>query len=354
MKPEIRILWVTDIRFDRAKGDWSQTIYNLRAIASQEIVVDVMHPPGDAKQQANFEVSIPGVAYHRNTNVGRAAELLWRSGKYAAAIARGPVIALDLARFVPKNRLIAYIYGNYFSAPDRTLNLVWKSCGQIIVQGEGQLAYIKAKGLPMDHVVAIPSVIDAQRFLSEVPVVGAIGSLYTFQCVDLCIDVVNNIRKNIPNCRLMVIGNEMTQPPSAWEDNLLRCIRGTPWIDWIPVITHEALPLVYHEMNLLLSLFDPNRDLNRPYCAHLLKTKVLEAMAAGVPVVANRSWGNRHLLGENYEYFADTVEEAVPITVQILKNASLQEKIGKELIARAAGFDLPVIGKMYAGLFRKI
>lgn len=355
----MKIIWVTDIDYSRTKGDWAQTCYNLRSIASAGISVHVIHPRKPFEKTMFHHVPIEGVKYVRvnilETTLADAASFYYSVVGADFVVVRGPHLAKQISAFVPKEKIVSYIYSTHFDEEIGVLQEAWDSSGRVVVQGDGQVEHVKELGLDCGAVVPIPCAVDSGGFEDRRrrQAIGFVGSLFETQCLDLCIDVANGVRnrKYCENIGLVVCGSEMTKPPTEYEKRVLQTIQSQRWISWIPIAHHYALPSVYRTFDVLVSMFDTQRGESRKHCDRLLKTKILEAMAAGVPVVANRNWGSVKLLGEGCKYYAEGVEDAVAKVHTLLTNADQYNNESERIMDRAKKYDIARVGELYAGMF---
>jgi glycosyltransferase involved in cell wall biosynthesis len=338
-----KLLFAIDIG-SRAKGDWSQSLYLARSMVAAGYSVDLVFD--GPKSDHDFAIpNIDGVTFQKVSYVQETALKWYEASRHHRVVVRGPRLARALIGRVPRDRLFAYIYGSHLSANHGSLEEVWGGVSRVLVQGEGQLYHIKKLGLDTAICVPVPCAIDCDALARNL-VVGYVGSLYEPQCVDMIIDAVSIARQKVP-CQLVVVGFEVTRGDgrTRFQKRLVERLAETDWIEWIHSFPHDKLRRVYSRLDVMVSLFDPNREMKRDFNDRLIKTKTLEAMASGTLVITNRSWGNVYLLGDDYPYYAENPEQVAAHIVALSSHRSEIVETGKVLMDRARAWDVREIGK---------
>jgi glycosyltransferase involved in cell wall biosynthesis len=210
--------------------------------------------------------------------------------------------------------------------------------------------------LPAERLVVIPNGVDIERFQSAKPVdltalgvgvgrraVTYVGRLDRQKRVDWLLALAPQLFARVADCDLVLVGEGTERAAVAEQARNLGIsdrVHLVGWRDDVPAIlkasTVVALPSAWEGM--------PN--------------VVLEAMAAGRPVVATDVEGVRELLGpagrqqiapgDNPHLFVDKA-------VSILSDNRLAEELGRQNLDRAAGqFSLAAMVAAYEKLYRSL
>jgi len=127
------LIWLTTCQFNKLKGDAVQTLYALKALAAQDVGIDVVFAP-DSETPPFLCGEIPGVEYHIVKNPQEVAICLWAQDRGACVLTRGLRMTTDMIGTIPKENLLAYLYGNHWKASGETLNKITDSCSAVLTQ----------------------------------------------------------------------------------------------------------------------------------------------------------------------------------------------------------------------------
>lgn len=135
------------------------------------------------------------------------------------------------------------------------------------------------------------------------------------------------------DCRVLVAGEAQSQPV---EDAL----SGDPRVHLLGSIPNDRLPDLYRAADVFLL----------PSNAEGFPRALLEAMAAGLPVVAFDVGGVRDILGDRQQRFVvspgDTASFAARIA-DLLASPTLRTELGSENLDRVQLFDTPNVAEMF-------
>jgi len=165
--------------------------------------------------------------------------------------------------------------------------------------------------------------------------VGTVGQLIQLKGQRDLILAAAEIVKEVPNARFVIVGQDNTLDKkfrtelrriakvSGLDDKIL-------WLDWV-----DDLPSLFAALDLYVS----------PSHSESFGIATLEAMSAGLPVVATRTDGSRELINrrEMLVPFGDPVKLAKRIT-ELLKDEGLRSSVAVEMQRRA--FDNFALDKM--------
>ena len=338
-----RVLWATDLLFDRAKGDWAQTIAQLKANVAAGFEVTVVYPLSN-KTEKSLLVQIDGVDYVECADVSAKTKELFASNGYDVCVARGPVISENLCGSIPKEKLFSYLYAGHFLADKKTIISISKN-SNILTQGDGQLEMIN--GMFGVTATSIPIAVDDDLFSSNRKALGYFGTWFEKQCVEKILDAAEEARRTVEFDMLIVGGHESFREET--HNRIKERIGQLPWVCWIPMAHAAAIPHLVKLCTATVSHYDIAAGNSVLHVADkLLKTKVLESMAAGVPVVCNRTWGNETLLGKSWPYLYDDTEDLPGRIVDAMKERGKRKReLVKTLKVRAMKYGLKPVGALY-------
>ena len=199
-------------------------------------------------------------------------------------------------------------------------------------------ALVRVRAFLGDHVIELPVGLDAHVFTPGAStvrstlgwtdrhcVVGYVGRLAHLKGVDLLAAAFQEIARNAPDARLLLVG-------SGEEDTHIRTVlaaefrRGIAHIE--PGVNHEQLAVWYRAMDLMVM---PSRYENH-------SNALLEAMACGVPFLASNVGGNRKLSETGAGWLFES--ESIPSLSQCLRRVTHNHselKARGEVGARAVG-----------------
>ena len=144
--------------------------------------------------------------------------------------------------------------------------------------------------------------------------------------VSRVVEVLKRVQKRVPEARLLVVGKGF----SGEEEELLELARKaglTDAVEYVGFVEPETLPAYFAQADVAIYPFDDTL-VNRTKCP----VKLLELLAAGVPVVAEA-------VGQNREYICHTetgwlvpsgdVDSFAEAVTRLLEDAQLRERLGQ-------------------------
>ena len=355
------VILLTHCTFTEAKGDSSQTLYLLRALSDLGVAVDVVYP--QKASQSDLRVEMPNVNYHAEERPAERAFGLWSKNQRAIVYAMRPSLVLALDPRIPASSIVANFYGNHLAGDE--VQKAWPRVRHVVTQSEGMLRHIESAGLDSSKVTVIPSMVDVGAFSPSKPpstkpsgpvVVGYIGSLYPYQRVDAVVAAFNEIRKKHP-CVLRVIGSAVWEGArdglsatavKRYNERLRKALTKSKGVEWVEYVPLGKVPQSLAGLDILVSFDD--RPACGPLSTSLIKTKLLEAAAAGLCVVASRNEGNAALLGEDYPHLVDSKADLVASLTELIGKQGQRQELGAALRRRAKKFDIGPNGARLEGV----
>jgi glycogen synthase len=191
------------------------------------------------------------------------------------------------------------------------------------------------RGVREDKVFLVPNAVDVTRFVPEEradvsneartrhPVIGFIGSFYSYEGLDLLLEAAKRIASDRPEARFVLVGG-------GPEEQRLRdlCASGdvrahVTFTGWLP---HDRIPEAYREIDIFVYPRRRNRltELVTPL-------KPLEAMAMAKVVLASDVGGHRELIEHGRTGFlfrADDVSDLVARLGDLLEARHIWPTIG--------------------------
>ena len=172
-----------------------------------------------------------------------------------------------------------------------------------------------------DRVFIVPNGVDVRRFVPEQranlsgeaptrhPVIGFIGSFYSYEGLDLLLEAANRIVGDRPEIRFVLVGG-------GPEEQRLRelCASGNvsahvTFTGWLP---HDQIPEAYREIDIFVYPRRRNRltELVTPL-------KPLEAMAMAKVVLASDVGGHRELIEDGRTGFLFKADDVFDLVVRL-------------------------------------
>lgn len=182
-------------------------------------------------------------------------------------------------------------------------NASFEGADSIIAVSDEVAAYIASRGAQPGDILVIPNGVDTARFhpgaggaavreklgLGADPVIGFIGSFKPWHGVGFLIDAFAAMAARHPRVRLLCIG-EGPELEAARRDAVLLGLEDR--IAFTGRVPHADIPAHLAAMDVSVAPYLPDRDF------YFSPLKVVEALAAGTPVVATRI-GQLELLVEH-------------------------------------------------------
>jgi glycosyltransferase involved in cell wall biosynthesis len=221
---------------------------------------------------------------------------------------------------------------------------------RVVVPSEANRRLAVAAGMGEEHVRTLHTGIDLERFAraregrddlrrslgieADAPLVGAIGRFDPLKGYDVLVEAMAIVTRSLPRSRCVIVGDAVFDGEAEWKRAVERQIRSrglegkiflTGWRDDIPSCL-GALDLLVH-----------------PSTRHdSLPTSVLEAMAAGLPVVGSRDGGIPELVEEGVTGWLVPPRDVAALARTLVKALSDPDRLrgcGAAARVRARCFD---------------
>ncbi|MGD0381485.1 MAG: glycosyltransferase family 4 protein [Acidimicrobiales bacterium] len=182
-------------------------------------------------------------------------------------------------------------------------------------------------GLDPARVSVVPPGVD-ERYgpggtKSPVPLVVAVGRLVPVKRLELLIDAAARARKDVPDLRLLVIGEGYERPDLEAK---IRAIDATSWIELPGHVSDEELADAYRRAWVVAST-----SLREGW-----NMTITEAGACGTPAVVSDIAGHRDSLTDGVSgLLVDPGDEFADALVEVLSSTELRERLGRGAAARA-------------------
>jgi glycosyltransferase involved in cell wall biosynthesis len=161
----------------------------------------------------------------------------------------------------------------------------------------------------------------------DAPLIGTVGQLIPLKGQRELVLAAGEIIKAVPNARFVIVGEDNSSSKNFRRElkrlaDVLGVAGSVLWLDWA-----EDLPTLFAALDIYVS----------PSHSESFGIATLEAMAAGVAVVATRTDGSKELLGdpELMVPFGDPLALANRI-IALIRDANLRHSITDKLQKRAA------------------
>jgi len=176
---------------------------------------------------------------------------------------------------------------------------------------------------------------DFHSIPSEALLVGTVGQLVPLKGQRDLVLAAAEIVKEVPNARFVIVGQDNTFEKKFRRElrrlaGVMGLVDNILWLDWV-----DDLPSLFAALDLYVS----------PSHSESFGIATLEAMAAGLPVVATKTDGSRELIDRRDMLvpFGDPVKLARRI-IDVLRDQRLRISLGTEMHKRA--FDNFTLDKM--------
>lgn len=342
-----RLLYLSFVRFDLVSGYTTQIQYQLRAmVQAYDVVYAMVRGADSAKHWEPIrgvelkEIDLPPASFWTDE------KKQWLNG-FDIIVYRHPGLWEVFKPHVKPDRAFFHVSGTNIS---RLINnRVSESRGVIMQGSEVNLDY-QDRGLPQNKALPIPCTVPVNRFdMNGKPVFVALTSITKDKGIPEMLDALEPLKDKM---RLIIAGsmlpNHVSQEPDyyAWLKEKL----DTGWGEWIGSVSPAAIPLLLSSCTAVIHW---NRMKGR-YDETLQSTKILEAMAAGKPVIAFGSKGTISLVGKKYPYVATDETGLKAAVEEILASPGKAKKHGRALQRRVRKyFDSEPVGRLWADLIKK-
>lgn len=180
---------------------------------------------------------------------------------------------------------------------------VFRQADAVTTICEGLRADIVERGVSPERVTVIPNAVDINRFslhgekdpgllqqlgLENRPVIGFIGSFYSYEGLSLLLDVMPQVLTRVPDLRLLLVGGGSQERALQLKADTLGIGENVIFTGRVP---HDSVQEYYDLVDILIYPRLPMRltELVTPL-------KPLEAMAQGKIVIASDVGGHRELI----------------------------------------------------------
>lgn len=185
-------------------------------------------------------------------------------------------------------------------------------------------AYVASTGVPGGKIQTLPNGVDTARFRPDAdgaavraklgfdsdPVIGFIGSFKPWHGTGFLIDAFGAMAMMHPRIRLLCIG-EGPELEAARQGIAAHKLTGRA--TFTGRIPHAEIPAHLAAMDLSVAPYLPSRDF------YFSPLKVVESLAAGIPVIASRIGQLEHLIDDNHTGFLFTPGSGAEFAIKTLK-----------------------------------
>jgi glycosyltransferase involved in cell wall biosynthesis len=173
------------------------------------------------------------------------------------------------------------------AAAERVAALQARDAGVLAAVSEGVAADLRRRHpVAAARVHVVPNGVDPERFRSPAPqragrpfTVGFLGTLKPWHGLDVLVDAFARLRRTVPDARLLVVGDGPER--GALEAGLAARGAGTA-ARLTGSVAPDLVPQLLARMDVAVAPYPPQPAF------YFSPLKVVEAMAAGLPVVASR------------------------------------------------------------------
>jgi len=244
---------------------------------------------------------------------------LYRSTGYDAVILQREMISTlpTLERLLPKPRILDVDDAIYLRRNGRAAEYIARSCS-LVVCGNHYLAEKFSQW--NSNVVVIPTGVDTDQLRTieirnnvESPIIGWIGTAGNYRYLESIVPALSKVLGTFKNSRLQIISNQFPHFLEHLGEQL-------EFILWRPGIENDLLPRFTIGIMPLV-----DSEWARGKCAF----KMLQYMAAGVPVVASPVGANGVVLAEGHIGFAaDSTQDWIEALIGLLEDFELASELG--------------------------
>lgn len=238
-----------------------------------------------------------GLAREARTDLVHERYSLWGGAGVLAAAALGVPSVLEVnAPLIDEQREHRGIVHETL-ALDR-LRVAVAAATAVVAVSEPVAAWVRERSGRQD-VEVVPNGVDPDRFTARRPgddreigvggfTIGFVGSLKPWHGLDTLVSAVARLREDVPDARLLVVGDGPGRD-ALRED---AAARGVP-LEAVGAVHHAEVPALLARMDVACAPYPAGTN-----AAYFSPLKVLEYLAAGVPVVASDTGQLPQLLGD--------------------------------------------------------
>jgi len=203
-------------------------------------------------------------------------------------------------------------------------------------------------GVPRERLVRIPNGVDVPREPRRPPVgdptVAAVGMLFEKKGFDVLIDAFRSVRERVPRARLVIAGEGSER---ARLEQRVRHHGLEASVELPGVLDERGKLELWRRASVFVSSSrrEPFSNAN------------LEALAAGLPIVATAVGGNREIVDEGWNGHLvppDDADALAGAIARLLSDPPLARRLGARARERARDYAWPAIGDRYAELYARL
>jgi glycosyltransferase involved in cell wall biosynthesis len=258
------------------------------------------------------------------------------------------IIQVEYLMDQPQTRKFRSIMDKYLMKTLRSC----KSVDQVVTYSEFMRNQIVTwYGVNREKIAVIPNGVNLKKFsdctgkllLEGDPAILYVGYLSKFKSVDLLICAISELRSELPNMKLHIVG--------SGNQTELELLAKKKQVEKV-VVFHgktnpEAVPLYYRSADFCV--FPSRRD-----SAGLT---LLEAMSSGAPVIASNRGGTPEIItqGKNGILFEPDDANALPeALLSLSQDSDLRKKLSSNALKTAANYSWEKIAKKYISLYQSL
>ncbi|HVI89223.1 MAG TPA: glycosyltransferase family 4 protein [Dongiaceae bacterium] len=188
--------------------------------------------------------------------------------------------------------------------------LIWRNAAHVVANSEG-LQRLACRSVPDTAVAIVPNGVDFEKFVpgngNAHPVLSLlfVGRLHMQKGLDSLLYALHRLAPEYRNYRLSIVGDG---PERDTLTRLAQDLQLADRIDFLGWVDRDRIPEVYAAADAFLF---PSRDEGMP-------NAVLEAMAAGLPILATRISGSEELVVDRENGFLVAVDD-IPAMAEALR-----------------------------------
>jgi len=240
----------------------------------------------------------------------------------------------------------------------RQRRLLYHCCRSVHTVAEGLTRHLVELGFPSKKITTIVNGVDTHRFFPgdrlstrrQIPVpeaallLGIVGRFGPFKRHAMLLEAFSSLAESYPNLHLLIVGGGGNE-----EQNIAEKVRQHPQAGRIHLVGFQENPVPFYQSLDLLVVPSINEGLSNA---------VLEAMACGVPVLANSACGNGDVITDQEDGFVADLSSVEKLQSQLFKhlsNPALLSVIGKKARQKAiSAFSIDKMVSGYAELYQKV
>lgn len=227
---------------------------------------------------------------------------------------------------------------NLLRAPMWTLErFVYQRVNKIIVISASLGKYMRRIGVPNDSITLLPPAVDTNKFNPSVQgsnvrkelgiregekVILFSGWLYEFSGVDIVLQSINELARDIPNIKLVICGEGPLLNKLA---RIRRDLRAERYVSILGRRPFEQMPEIIAAADVCINPY--LQDVRSTFA---FPSKIAEYMATGKSVIATDLPGTKSILGSQSGAVLVSIEEFVDSLRAILKDDDQRRRLGAQ------------------------